>query len=506
MSSDLNLSVTQIITIYFYRSKIEVMFLVLKHLRRNLFTVQVGLSFKSLVIGFLGVIYFLSGCATPQERAPEEAVMLTENYARHPEKSSRHAEIAVHQSRWWETYGNEELNALIDESLVNNPGINQTRKRLEQAAAAARRTLSDLFPDLSVSGERETTRGDGKTPSTFSLRGAAGYELDIWGGNYAGYKSDNLETEASIEDIRTAAITLSASIVENWLRLLALWEEEVVLNEQIEINQMVLDLQYKRYANGIATVLDVLQQKELLARAHAQLPDIESEQEIVLHQIAVLAGKTPSAPLSLTRTSLPEILPLPDTGIPSRLLVDRPDIAAAWLRVLSADWAAKAAWAERLPGFDISSTHASTSTALDTLLNTWLLNLVAGLALPVIDGGERRAEEARQKALADERLQAYKETVLNAIAEVEDVLTLNYHQANKIKAVKDQLTASRNSLEQAQISYANGEESYLSVLNGLLNVQTLERQLVQERRALALNRVALYRAIGLRSWTDSTIR
>ena len=178
---------------------------------------------------------------------------------------------------------------------------------------------------------------------------------------------------------------------------------------------------------------------------------------------------------------------------------------AAWLRVLSADWAAEAAWTERLPGFDISMANISASTAFDRLLNTWLFNLVAGLALPVVDGGERRAEEARRKALADERLQAYKETVLNAVAEVEDALTLNYHQANKIEAVKDQLTASRNALEQAQISYANGEESYLSVLTGLLSVQTLERQLVQERRALALNRVALYRAIGLRRWTDSAM-
>ncbi|RLA05472.1 MAG: hypothetical protein DRQ54_08040, partial [Gammaproteobacteria bacterium] len=75
-------------------------------------------------------------------------------------------------------------------------------------------------------------------------------------------------------------------------------------------------------------------------------------------------------------------------------------------------------------------------------------------------------------------------------------LSLNHFQAARIRAVENQLDASRNSLEQAQISYSSGDESYLSVLNGLINVQTLEQQLVRERRQLAINQVDLIRAIG----------
>ncbi len=461
---------------------------------------------KHSLIGLCGGLLFLGACANTPERSRGDIVMLTNSYARQPEISARLEPDEekdapyTRQSQWWRIYEDEDLNALMKEALARNPDILQTRKRLEQAAALARREFSDLLPDLSVSGERATTRGDNKTPSDFSLAGAAGYELDIWGGNRANYKASDLEAQASAEDLNAAAITLSSSIVENWLRLVALREEESLLNEQIKTNEMVLDLQHKRYANGAAEALDVLQQREVLARAKTQLPDIQAAQEIVLHQLSVLAGRTPSIPLQVSRAVLPETVPVPDTGVPAQLLENRPDITAAWLRLLSADWTAEAARIERLPNLDLSASHTTTATKLAGLMDVWLLNLAAGLAAPLIDGGERRAEHARQRALADEKLQAYKEIVLNAMAEVEDALSENHHQARKISAVKEQLMASRNALEQAQISYINGGDSYLSVLNGLINVQSLEQQLVQERRNLALDRVSLYRAVGLGGW------
>lgn len=441
--------------------------------------------------------------------------MLTDAYSRQPENSAASGieqvedaarQIEWRQEKWWKAYGDDELNALINEALASNPGILQTRKRLEQAAAVARREFSDLLPDASISGERATTRGDNKTSSDFSLAGAAGYELDIWGGNSANYKANDLEAQASVEDFNAASITLSASIVENWLRLVALREEEALLNEQIETNEMVLALQHKRYAYGVAEALDVLQQQEVLARAKTQLPDVQVEQEIIMHQLAVLTGRTPSLPLQISRNELPETLPAPDTGIPAQLLKNRPDITAAWLRLLSADWAAESARIERLPNIELSASYTTTATKLANLMDVWLLNLAADLAAPLIDGGQRVAEHVRRKAMADEKLLAYKETVLDAMAEVEDSLSQNYHQAHKINAVKKQLGASRNALEQAQISYINGGKSYLSVLNGLINVQSLEQQLVRERRNLALDRVTLYRALGIGKWqeTDAT--
>lgn len=458
--------------------------------------------------GLIAISLICTGCARPPDRTGDAGPLFTENYSRNlskkpenQENSAAAAQTVPPSGPWWEHYNDPELNALIAEALAAGPGIAQTRARLEQAAASARTSYADLLPDANVSGSRATERGDSDGPSTFSLRGAAGYELDLWGGNRAAYKSSHLSAQAAAADLRTAQITLSANIVENWLRLLSLREEETLLREQIKTNEMVLDLQHKRYANGAAGALDVLQQTEVLERAKAQLPDVLADQEVTENLLALLAGRNPSVPVDITRAALPETLPIPETGVPADLMRGRPDIGAAWLRVAAADWAAEAARVDRLPNFDISLDYTTSSTKFKNLFNVWMLDLALNLAMPLFDGGEREAEQIRQEALADERFQAYRETVLGAIGEVEDSLALNMHQVNKIEAIERQLQVSRNALEQATLSYGNGDTNYISVLNSLIGVQSLEQQLVRARRDLSLFRVGLYRALGIHPWT-----
>lgn len=407
--------------------------------------------------------------------------------------------------KWWHLYEDERLEKLVELSLARNPGLDQIRARLEQAAALSDRSFADLLPQLNVSGEAAknyTNAADGKE---FSFLGAASYELDLWGKNRAYWLSDETFAEAAKADVKAAAISLSASVVETWLRLLALREEEALLEQQIEINQTVMELQQKRYGQGVASALEVLQQAQLLAQAEAQLPDVKNAMALTKHQLAVLTGQPPKTPLDISSEKLPELAPLPQTGLTSEILAARPDVEAAWLRVTASDWGAEAARLERLPSFDLSAAYSTSDAAFDLLFHNWLLEMAAAISAPVFDGGFRSAEAARQAALADERFYAYKETVLEALRDVEDALSNNYFGAEKLAALQRQLDASEATLEQAHISYANGTTSYLDVLNGLLNVQTTQRQLIQTRRDLALQRVALYRSLGLASWTEDAI-
>lgn len=406
---------------------------------------------------------------------------------------------------WWTIYGNETLNTIIENAFRDNPNLNQTRARLDQAAALARISRADLMPDLTITGRRSTQNGDNRTPSAFLLAGAAGYELDVWGKNRANLKSDLLEAEASTDDLRAAAITLSASIVETWLQLLSLREEEQITREQIKLNKTVLGLQQKRYEMGNARLLDYLQQDETVARAEATLPDILSEQDQAMHRLAVLAGQLPINDIVIKDQQLPTPLPLPFHGLPSDLLENRPDINAAWTRMKSAQWAIQSAWANRLPSFNLNANYSTTAGALDGLFNTWLLELAANMVAPVFDGGARKAEQLRQEAIADERFHAYKGVILTAVQEVEDSLSRNYFLDQKEKAVKRQLSAGQKTLEQAQISYANGSQSYINVLNAISNVQNLELEHVRTRRALTLERVSLYRALGGKIWVDRSL-
>jgi NodT family efflux transporter outer membrane factor (OMF) lipoprotein len=455
---------------------------------------------SKIVIYLLAIL--LGACASPPDRTEHKAEFLKGEYARNIENG---ISLDSPYTQWWSLFKNDELNQLIDEALKNNPDINQTRKRLEQAAASADKTFAELLPSVTLSLEKGKTRTESTSAKSISLLGAASYELDLWGKNRSSYRAEELEAEASLQDLLVSAITLSASVTENWLRLMASQDEHKILNQQLEINVILLDLQQTRYESGVALALDVLQQKELLAKTKAKIPDVESNKEILSQQLSILVGRTPSQALAIKTKGLPEILPLPTTGLPSKLLEQRPDIIAAWLRLLSSDWAAAAAQRDRLPAFNLAVDYTTTAVHLDALFDSWLLNLAANIALPIIDGGKRRAEVVRQRALADERFHAYREVVLKAIGEVEGALTRNHFQEKKVTALKDELLASRAALEQAHLSYFSGNSGYINILSGLLNVQNLERQLVLSQRDLALERVNLYRTLGSSGWTHTII-
>jgi NodT family efflux transporter outer membrane factor (OMF) lipoprotein len=448
------------------------------------------------------IILSLTGCASATDRDKMAGVSLPETF--HPSTSSEKQTEAISEySNWWEGYENSELNALMLAALSNNPDLIATKNRLEQAAADAGISFSSLLPELTTSLSRETSNGNNEAPSLISFRGAASYELDLWGHNYALYQSDKAKIMAGISDVKSARITLSATLAESWINLMATREEHDLLKNQIETNDMILELQHKRYEKGAAEALDVLQQKEFLERSKTGIPDLLSMETALENQLATLAGLSPLESLNITTRQLPEILVFPDSGIPAQLIQNRPDIKAAWNRLASADWVAEAARVNRFPQINLSADYLTSSGKFKNLFSEWALELALGLTAPIIDGGRRANEQTRALALADERYQNYKKLVLSALKETEDAIIRNVQQENKNKFISEQLKASRSALAQAQISYSRGGAGYISVLSSLLNVQSLEQQLIRGRRDLALFRIELYRALGLEGLENS---
>ncbi len=440
----------------------------------------------------------LSGCLTVADRQMASALKFSQSYEHTLQQNDK-----TPQGQWWTHYGDDELNAIMTAAFANNPNLNIIRARLNQSKALTRQSVAPLLPSITATGDRGTTNGGRALPSDFNAGAMASFEIDIWGKNRATLRANDLNAQASAEDLHAATITLSASIVEEWLDILSLLEQEALVKKQIAINKTILELQQKRFALGAAQALDVLQQQETLARSETLLPDILSAQKQAANNIAILVGKMPGQNLQISQKSFPDMLPIPNNGMPSDLLANRPDILAAWLRLISADWAIKAAWADRLPQFDLSANYTTSSTALSTLFNTWLLDLTASLTAPIFDGGSRRAEQWRQEAIADERFHQYRETVLNAVGDVENALVRNRYQDEKLEALNRQLIASQQTLERAQISYSNGSSTYINVLNSLNNTQSLEQQIVQEHLLQAKERVRLYRALGGRNWAQN---
>lgn len=458
------------------------------------------------IVAILSIMVFVTGCVTPLSR---DGILQTMKAPYKGKSALEHATLwhadwaqdeSPLQSGWWTLYEDEELNALIEKAFVQSPNINQIRARLTQANAQSKSARSSLLPSLDFTGERKTYDGNDDPASDFTATGAARYEIDLWGKNRSLWKSNRLLARAAREDIYTATISLTATIAEHWLDIISLHEQEALARKQIAINKSILSLQEKRFEMGTSRALDVLQQRESFARSQSQLPDILSALDQTKNTLAVLLGDVPNDTILVSEKSLPKPLPIPSVGLPSDLIETRPDVVAAWQRLKSAKWAEKSALADRLPSFNLSALYSSSAGKIDSLFDSWLLNLIAGVSAPIIDGGARRAEQLRQKAIGDERFHAYKETVLNAVLETENALTRNLYQGQKVGALKAQLNASYQTLEQAQLSYANGNSTYINVLNSINNTQSLEQELTREKLLLAKERVGLYRALGGRYW------
>ena len=305
---------------------------------------------------------------------------------------------------------------------------------------------------------------------------------------------------AAREDLEAAAMTVAAEVASGWIDVLAARRKIAILNEQIENNQTLLDLLELRFVNGQASALEVSQQRAALAKAKANLPLFQLSETQGLNNLALLLGKASPDGLSVGQTELPDPIPTPETGLPAELLAARPDVRAAGLRLKAADWEVSAARADRLPSLSLSAKAAYSHGHLDLLFQNWVTSLAASLTSPLFNAGKLAAEVDRVRAAADEQLTDYARTVATAIKEVEDSLAAESRQREYITLLEDQLKASRMTLENAQIQYSNGQSDYLNYLTAWTDVQTLERQLVEEQADLIKYRVTLHRTLG-GGWT-----
>ena len=236
--------------------------------------------------------------------------------------------------------------------------------------------------------------------------------------------------------------------------------------------------------------------KQLVAHVKAELPLVEEREQLLLNELAVLLGKPPGTDLKLIADRFPDLPDLPAIGLPADLLFARPDICSAARRLEAADWQIAAARANRLPAITLSAHTRYSESSLNTLFDTWLLNLSANLTAPLLDSGYRKAEVDRTRAVVDQKLAIYRETVMKAVKEVEDALVRNAKQATHIASLQQVIDVARKALDEASAHYCNGVSGYLPVLSQLLSVQSLETKLMLKQKNLLFARISLYRALG----------
>lgn len=404
-------------------------------------------------------------------------------------------------ARWWEAFEDPELTALMSRMLTGSLNLKQGWARLAQVEALAKQAGAARLPSLSVSGSASRSRNANPvlgsfTNNAYSISVAASYEVDLWGRLEAQEKAAALDVAASRLDIEALAMTLAAQLAETWYGLVEQRAQLTLLQAQLETNETLLDLVEARFAQGLASAVDVFQQRQNVLNVKARIPLVEAQVEVLQHGLALLVGEAPGAEIG-ARGALPEGLPpVPAVGVPADLITRRPDIQAAQLKVKAADHRVGAAVANRFPALRLSPSTGFTAFSVGELLDNWIYTLAASVGATVFDGGRLSAEVERQRAALKEQLAGLASAMLTALQEIEDALVQEEKQRAYLVEVEAQNEVAQLLVDETQARYTEGLSDFLPVLSAVQAQQQAESARLTARRQLISNRIQLYRALG----------
>jgi NodT family efflux transporter outer membrane factor (OMF) lipoprotein len=389
----------------------------------------------------------------------------------------------------------------MKEALANNLDLDQSYARMEQLQAVTRQAKSVLYPTLTAGGEASRARQPGIFGSTtgdnYSLSLAAGYEIDLWNKNRSGAMAAMLEERASREDVRSLYITLSAELVDLYYLAVEQRAQIDLTDGTIASFENTVELVTRRYVQGLVSALDVYQARQNLSFAKASRPVFEANLAATEHAIAVLLGRYPERDLAGKMADLPETPEAFPAGLPSRVLARRPDVQAEFLRVQASDAQVAQAIADRFPSFNLLGNYGRSRTSFSTgdVTGTFW-NLLASAALPVIDGGRRKAEVDRSEAEFREILSRYRKKVLTSFQEVENALVNNRTTEERIRQLEERVDATAGALRLSLDRYLLGLSDYLPILTAQASDFTARSQLLAAKRQLVSDRISLARALG----------
>tara|TARA_R110002049_G_scaffold72490_7_gene187539 strand:+ start:112393 stop:113940 length:1548 start_codon:yes stop_codon:yes gene_type:complete len=399
--------------------------------------------------------------------------------------------------RWWTTFGDPALDQQIILALDSSFSLAAARQRLRAADAVARREASDLFADVNGIVDVGYTGGPGDDSQSYVLGLDVGYPVDLWGEIESRVEAQRLRAAALREDYRAVALTLSAEIANNWFSLIEARAQLRLLDEQIKTNETGLELQEARFGLGLIRSADVLRQRQLVESTLEQATVVKSRIEVLQHQIAVLVGEMPQVAEYETGQDLPNLPPLPATGLPSELLQRRPDVRRDFLAFQAADRDLASAIADQYPRLNLTGSLLNAAERPETIFRDWFVSIGAGLVAPLIDGGQRKAEVARTSAVTCELFNRYGQSMLVAFQQVEDGLARERYQRERLGHLETQLKLADESAERLREQYLlEPDTDYLAVLTAITAKQRLQREVLAAQLELRLIRVSLYLALA----------
>lgn len=416
------------------------------------------------------------------------------------------------KGKWWESFGDEQLNRLEELVSINNQNVKQAEAQYREARATVAQNHANYYPTIGSSpGITQTYtgtnagRGPAETLYTYSLPVTASWEPDLWGRVRLSVENAVNNAQVSAADLENVRLSQQALLATDYFSLAAEDMQLAILRDTTDAYQKNLQLTINRYNGGVASKSDITLAQTQLDAAEAQYTGTRINRAEFEHAIAMLTGQVPSA-IEIGPSKINGPPPTIPIGIPSQLLERRPDIAASERQVAAANANIGLAEAAYYPTLTLSATPGLLSSTFAGLFAFAARYWSAGpsISQTLFDFGRRGAALESAQAAYDATVAGYRQTVLGAFQEVEDDLASLRYLAEEEGQQKEAVTANTLAMSLELDRYKAGTDSYLNVVTvqtTLLSNQQTYVNVMEERMTAAVD---LVKALG-GGWDASSL-
>ncbi len=422
---------------------------------------------------------------------------------------------AAATAAWWKNFHDAELNSLIERAASSNLDLRIAQARVREARAQYGGAAANLWPTVDAGGGYSRLRAPEHAPvlGTVHLPPGSSYEddlhvggfdasweIDVFGGKRRAVEAAKAHMAGAEFGERDVLVTLLGEVARNYVELRGCQKRLAIANQNIEAQEKSLAITQNRFTNGLATDLDVEQAKTVLATTRAAVPALEGLIQVTTHRLEVLLGQPPGT----LQTELAKAAPIPaqppqvPVGLPSELLLRRPDVSRAERQLAAATANIGVAKSDLFPKFYLTGLAGLESASADDWFTSGSRFWSVGPTVQwrIFDAGRIRANIKVKNAQQEQALAAYEQTVLTAFEEVENNLVLYAKEQVRRRALQDAVNASQKSLDTANRLYASGLTDFIHVLDAERSLYQTQDALAQSDRTVATDVIALYKSLG----------
>jgi NodT family efflux transporter outer membrane factor (OMF) lipoprotein len=496
---------------------------------------------RTIVMAATALATFLSGCTVgPKYHVPAPAQAPALSYKEIP-KSGDGWQIAEPadaklRGKWWEIFGDPELNALEEQLDINNQNIKQYFENYMEARALVRQARSEYFPTVTVGPSFNRQRSSSNLKNSSTVVGSTGtgtssgtgtgnsvatntgsestlwsapldisWEPDLWGKIRNYVKEERAAAQLSAADLENEKLTEEASLAEYFFEIRGQDALIDVFNKTVAADQKSLDYTQNQYDTGVGDKISVVEAQNTLQAAQASATNLQVARAQYEHAIAVLVGHAP-ADLSIPPGALMTNVPVAPPGVPSLLLQRRPDVAAAERAMAEENALIGVAVGAYYPDLSLSALGGYSADPIGGLfsVSNALWSLGADATENVFEGGTRSAAVRAAQFGYEESVANYRETVLTAFQDVENDLSNLRILAEQAQAETAAVNDATRAVQIALNEYEAGTQAYTAVVTAQVTLLGDQQAALAVQQNRLLSSVALFEDLG-GGFTESSL-